>query len=328
MQIASHANAGNDLGAPEVSICIPAYNRPEELRVAIASALAQTVDDLEVIVTDDSDGCQDLIAEFGDVRLRYYSNQERLGMAANWQRAISLARGRYVGLLMDDDRLLPTFLERCLPAFAADQRVGVVFSNHLFDNGASVELRPSLIAGGTYENFLPVLLQHKPVAICAALMRHAVWDEILPVPAIQTADMALHIKAAEAGWAFHYVDEPLMVYRIGHSQLSGMLQFREHEVELWRQFEFPAGSAEEAARRLLFAEALLSSAAGQMQRGDFKRAKALAREAGAVGARQSGLSRRSRFVSLISRNQPAMRFAALGFRLGHRLRPSRAVAVG
>jgi GT2 family glycosyltransferase len=320
MRNAPNANAGTDKGAPEVSICIPAYNRPEELRTSVASALEQTSADLEVIVTDDSDGDQNLGAEFDDERLRYFSNPQRLGMAANWQRAISLARGRYVGLLMDDDRLLPTFLERCLPAFAQYPKVGVVFSNHLFDDGAHVTRRPSLIAGGTYENFLPVLLQHKPVAICAALMRREVWEEILPVPEIQTADMALHIKAAEAGWAFSYIDEPLMVYRIGHSQLSGKLQFREHEVELWRQFEFASGSAEESTRRGLFAEALLSSAAGQMQRGDFDRAKELAAEAGEVGVRPSQLSWRSRWVALIARSRATMRFAAWGFRLTHGLR--------
>lgn len=320
MRNAPNANAGTDKGAPEVSICIPAYNRPEELRTSVASALEQTWTDLEVVVTDDSDTDQNLGAEFDDSRLRYYSNPQRLGMAANWQRAISLARGRYIGLLMDDDRLLATFLEHCLPAFAQDPKVGVVFSNHLFDDGSHVTRRPSLIAGGTYENFLPVLLQHKPVAICAALMRREVWEEILPVPEIQTADMALHIKAAEAGWAFSYIDEPLMVYRIGHSQLSGMLQFREHEVELWRQFEFPSGSAEEATRRGLFAEALLSSAAGQMQRGDFARARELAREAGEVGVRSSRLSWRSRWVALIAKSRAAMRFAAWGFRLTHGLR--------
>jgi GT2 family glycosyltransferase len=320
MRNAPNAHAGSDKGAPEVSICIPAYNRPAELRASVASALGQTETDLEVIVTDDSDRDQDLTAEFGDDRLRYYSNPQRLGMAANWQRAISLARGRYIGLLMDDDRLLPTFLEHCLPAFAQDPQVGVVFTNHLFDDGAQVTQRPSLIAGGTYENFLPVLLQHKPVAICAALMRRDVWEEILPVPEIQTADMALHIKAAEAGWAFSYIDEPLMVYRIGHSQLSGQLQFREHEVELWRQFEFATGSAEEATRRCLFAEALLSSAAGQMQRGDFDRAKRLAGEAGRVGVRSSQLSWRSRWVALIAKSQATMRFAAWGFRLTHGLR--------
>jgi GT2 family glycosyltransferase len=326
MPIAPNTNAGADSGAPQVSICIPAYNRPDELRVSVASALAQTAADLEVIVTDDSDHDQNLAAEFDDGRLRYYWNPQRLGMAANWQRAISLARGRYVGLLMDDDRLLPTFLEKSLPAFAEDRKVGVVFTNHLFDDGAQVTRRPSLIADGTYENFLPVLLRHKPVAICAALMRRDVWDEILPVPEIQTADMALHIKAAEAGWAFHYVDEPLMVYRIGHSQLSAKMLFREHEVELWRQFSFAPGSEEEATRRRLFAEALLSSAAGQMQKGDFSRARALAREAGSVEIKTSQLGWRSRVVCLISRNRVAMRFAAWAFRLTSGLRRKPQVA--
>jgi GT2 family glycosyltransferase len=279
------------------------------------------VTDLEVVVTDDSDRREDLTPEFADDRLRYYANSERLGMAANWQRALSLARGRFIGLLMDDDRLLPTFIERCLAAFAADPTIGVVFTNHFFDDGVRFAPRASLIGEGTYQHFLPLLLRYKPVAICATLMRREVWDEVLPVPDMHTADLALHIRAAQSGWAFHYIDEPLMVYRVNHGQLSGQIGFRDHGVALWRLFRFEEGSEEEVQRRHLFAEALLSSAAAHMQRGDFGRAKELAQEAAAVGVRSSSeLTRRARVISAISKSRLAMNCAAKGFNLTRSVR--------
>ncbi len=313
------ATVNKTVETPEVSICVPACNRPEELRAAVASALGQTVTDLEVVVSDDSDRDQDLTAEIDDDRLRYYWNPERLGMAANWERAVSLARGRYIGLLMDDDRLLPPYLERCLAAFEIDDKVGVVFTNHFFDDGKRVTSRESLLREGTYTAFLPTLLRQKPVAICATLMRRNVWNEVLPVPDLHTADMAMHVKAAQAGWPFHYIDEPLMVYRTNHNQLSGDLSFRDHEVALWRQFRFAAGSDEEKLRCALFAEALLSSAAGRMQRGEYEHCEALASEARGLGLPARELSRRARLVALIARSRLAMRSAATAFRSAGRL---------
>ena len=306
--------------APLVSICIPAYARPLELRVAVSSALAQTSGDIEVIVTDDSGRHQDLVSEFSDSRLRYFVNAENLGMAGNWQRCLTLARGRFVGLLMDDDRLLPRFVERCLAVFAAEPSVGVVFTNHFFDDGVRLRARPSPVAGGTYTDFLATLLRHKPVAVCATLMRREVWNEVLPVPDVHTADLAIQIRAAQSDWAFHYIDEPLMVYRVHAGQLSGDLDFRDHGVRLWRMFAFAQGSEEETLRRRLLTEALLSSAAARIQRGDTRGAAELAREAESVGLAAGELTARARITLALARSPLAMRGAAEAFRLLGRLR--------
>jgi len=288
-----------------VSICIPTYNRPVQLREAIASALAQTETDIEVIVTDDAMR-QDLASELSDRRLRYYVNERNLGMAGNWERALSLARGRFVGLLMDDDRLLPTFTERCLDVFAADPVVGAVFTNHYFDDGTRVVARERLLPEGTYPAFLPLIVRYKPVAICATLMRRELWAQVLPLPDIHTADLALQVRAAQAGCVFHYIDEPLMVYRVHENQLSGDPDFRSHAVALWRLFSFDTGSEEELLRRRLLAEALLSCAAAHIRRGEVAAARPLAWEAAGLGVRSSELAWRPRLVAEIAKSGVAM----------------------
>jgi GT2 family glycosyltransferase len=306
--------------APVVSICIPAHSRPRELREAVASVLAQTVSDLEVVVTDDSGRWQDLEREFSDNRLRYVLNPARLGMAGNWQQSLSLARGRFIGLLMDDDILLPTFVERCLSVFAADRTVGVVFTNHFFADGRSVVARDSLLPGGTYTQFLPLLIRHKPVAICATLMRRAVWDDVLPVPDMHTADLAMHMRAAQSGHVFHYIDDPLMVYRVHGGQLSGDARFRHHDLALWRAFRFEDGSEQEALRRQRLAEALLSSAASRMQTGEVALAAELAREASCLGVPANLLTARARVVAVLARSRVAAFAAGQTFRISRRAR--------
>lgn len=102
-----------NLTYPLLSICIPAYNRPEWLRRAIESifltseALQARV---EIVVSDDS-----TIAECGQIShqllsdwqgpWQYQVNSPSLGMAQNWNRCIQMAKGQYVLILHDDDYL-------------------------------------------------------------------------------------------------------------------------------------------------------------------------------------------------------------------------------
>ena len=89
----------------KVSICIPAYNHPELLRRTLESILAQNFEDYEVIITDDSDGgaVNELVSSFDDKRIHYYKNAMQLGSPANWNRAVSLAKGEYVKVIHHDD---------------------------------------------------------------------------------------------------------------------------------------------------------------------------------------------------------------------------------
>ena len=98
---------------PKYSVAIPAYNRSDYLRQALESCLRQTVDDFEVIVSDDcsSEDLGAVVRSFGDPRIVYHRSEVRLGATANHQRAVTLSRGTYAITLNSDDLLLPDCLE-------------------------------------------------------------------------------------------------------------------------------------------------------------------------------------------------------------------------
>ena len=111
----------NDIKSPQFSIVIPTYKRPEYLREAIMSALAQEGcrPDYEVLVVDNEEtdentesGTEALVRTVQDKRLLYYRNSKNLGMCGNWNRCIELARSRWVVFLHDDDLLLKDCLYR------------------------------------------------------------------------------------------------------------------------------------------------------------------------------------------------------------------------
>jgi len=116
--------------APDVSICIPAYNTARWIVRAVESALSQTYRSLEVVVVDDAstDGTLERVRELHDPRIRLYSNLRNLGHSGNWNRSLTLARGRYIKFLCADDVLYPDCLEAMVPLFTAHPRIGLVFS--------------------------------------------------------------------------------------------------------------------------------------------------------------------------------------------------------
>lgn len=103
---------------PEVSFVLPAYKR-KYLKEAIASILAQTYRDFELVVVDDCspEGLKEIVEEFHDERLSYYCNEKNIGgkdLVAAWTHAMAYARGEWCVLASDDDVYLPEYLEEMI----------------------------------------------------------------------------------------------------------------------------------------------------------------------------------------------------------------------
>lgn len=103
---------------PKFSIIVPTYKRSSLLEQAIDSALNQSVDfKYEIIVVDNDPGrnCTTenlILKKYSDEpALAYYKNAENLGMFGNWNRGVELSRANWIGMLHDDDMLLPNYLE-------------------------------------------------------------------------------------------------------------------------------------------------------------------------------------------------------------------------
>lgn len=126
------------MNSPLVSICIPTYNRPSLLKSAILSCLNQAFHDFEIIITDNSDNEDSgrLVQNIADPRIRYFKNETNIGAHGNSARALSLANGKYVKWLMDDDLIKPQFLTLA----GASQSRGLVGSHGNRGNPAPFSL--------------------------------------------------------------------------------------------------------------------------------------------------------------------------------------------
>lgn len=96
------------------SITIPAY-KAAFLHECIASILAQTYPDFELIIVNDAspEDLDAVVNQFTDSRIRYYKNEKNCGMVDvvdNWNICLSYAKGDYIICMGDDDLLAPTCL--------------------------------------------------------------------------------------------------------------------------------------------------------------------------------------------------------------------------
>jgi glycosyltransferase involved in cell wall biosynthesis len=104
-----------DRKAPAISIVIPLFNKGSEVRRAVVSVLAQTVQDFEVIVIDDgsSDDGPDIVRAVDDPRVMVVT-QENEGVSSARNRGIAEAKASLIAFLDADDEWMPDFLETIL----------------------------------------------------------------------------------------------------------------------------------------------------------------------------------------------------------------------
>jgi glycosyltransferase involved in cell wall biosynthesis len=114
-----------------VSVGIPTYNRPKELRKALECITAQTYTNLEIIVSDNcSPGkeTEEVVQEFikKDRRVSYYRQQENHGPVFNMNFVLERSNGVYFMWAADDDRFEKNFIEVCFDQFISESDVVAV----------------------------------------------------------------------------------------------------------------------------------------------------------------------------------------------------------
>lgn len=226
-----------------MSVCVPVYRSEPWIGAAIESVLEQTYDDFEIVVTDNQspDGTVGVVRGFDDPRLRLHVNEGNLGPVANHNRAIQHATGSLIKVLHADDRLLPTCLERMVAALDAHPRAGFVFAPRRIelepDSPPALTWFMQRISGlhwgferlgpindgrRLFEQYLRAGFPWNWVGEQTAVMiRRECFERLglFNVRIWQAADMEMWSRTMLA-YDVAFVDEPLVVYRFGHDNLT------------------------------------------------------------------------------------------------------------
>ena len=99
---------------PLVSVILPTYNRANLLPYAIQSILNQTYQNFELIIINDasSDNTSTILNQYKDKRIHIITNNINQGIVHNRNLGLSLAKGKYIAWMDDDDISKPNRLEK------------------------------------------------------------------------------------------------------------------------------------------------------------------------------------------------------------------------
>ena len=95
---------------PKVSVLMPIYKtNPLYLEEALQSVLNQTFSDFEFLILDDcpKDDREEVIRSLKDARIKYFKNEENLGITPSRNKLIDLAQGEYLAIMDHDDVAFP-----------------------------------------------------------------------------------------------------------------------------------------------------------------------------------------------------------------------------
>ncbi|MFN6485382.1 MULTISPECIES: CHAT domain-containing protein [unclassified Nostoc] len=205
--------------SPLISIVIVNYNRESYLQEAIASVLAQTWQDFELLIWDDgsTDGSVAIANNYAqqDGRVRVVQAHHQ-GVAAACKAAIAQTSGRYIGIVDSDDILAPTALAQTATVLNRHPETGFVYTDYLnideegkvlsYGHRCDIPYSPE----GLLVNFMTFHFR---------LMRRSVYDRVGGVNASFTGsayDYDLCLRLSETAQV-RRVQQPLYLYR-NHSQ--------------------------------------------------------------------------------------------------------------
>ena len=120
---------------PLISIAVPAYQTPVEfLKQMIESLISQTYPEWELCIAKaipDNEEMQRVLADYSakDSRVRFCNLKENLGIAENTNRAFSMAKGEFMGLLDHDDLLAPNALYEIVQALQDHPQADALYTD-------------------------------------------------------------------------------------------------------------------------------------------------------------------------------------------------------
>ncbi len=123
-----------------LSICIPSYNRPDQLG-RLLSSVECCPDRVEIVVCEDVAPKRAQVRETVEAfrartayRVVYRENEANLGYDGNFRRLIETASGTFVLFMGDDDRFCVGALDAYLDFLEENQDVGYVLRSYLMEH--------------------------------------------------------------------------------------------------------------------------------------------------------------------------------------------------
>jgi glycosyltransferase involved in cell wall biosynthesis len=196
---------------PRVTIAVPCFNHGRFLDEAVDSILAQTYQDLEIVVVDDGSTDPEtkaLLDRYDRPKTRVL-REKNGGPSAARNRAIEAGSGEYVMPLDADDRIAPTYVEKAVRLLDEDPRLGIVYclAEYFGERTGPSEYVPFEMSRMLRENMISN----------TAMFRRSDWAAVggyCEAMRIGWEDWEFWLSLVERGCGVHRIPETMYGYRI------------------------------------------------------------------------------------------------------------------
>ncbi len=200
------------------------WNNAPYIVQSVDSILQQSFQDFEFIIMDDrgSDNTVELIEAYDDPRITLHHNPKNMGISASLNRALELAKGRYIAIMDGDDIALPEKLSQQIAFMDAHPEIGILGTSayHIDANNRLYDVQKQQLRDEAvrYHSLIAPAFYHPSCMYRAAIIKehnlrydatykssldHHFWCQLLQ-----------HCTAAN-------LEAPLLCYRI-HQQSSSI----------------------------------------------------------------------------------------------------------
>lgn len=209
---------------PLVSMLLITYRQPDTIGAAVAGALAQTYQPLEIIASDDASGdatwtnlCAAVEGYGGPHRVRLNRNEANLGIGAHLSALAQMAQGELLVVAAGDDVSLPQRCERLVQAWLAQGRRPDLLASALADIDDSGRVHGEIVPDElqSYTSLAQWATRPPFVVGAAQAWTKRLFDRFGPLPPGTVAeDLVMVFRAIGSGGALT-LREPLVQYRRG-----------------------------------------------------------------------------------------------------------------
>ncbi len=204
-----------------VSIILPSYNTEKYIADAIESVLSQTYNNWEMIIVDDgsTDNSIQIIDEYvrRDKRIRLIKSDKNCGLPSARNKAIKVAKGRYIAFLDSDDMWLPEKLEKQINFMKANRAVLTFTAYRKIDeNGNIISKVLNVPETVTYEQLLRTCV----IGVLTAIYDTRILGKLYMNLINQSEDYCLWLKILKMGHVAHGLNRCLALYRIRKKRMS------------------------------------------------------------------------------------------------------------
>lgn len=217
--------------SPEVSIIIPVYNQ-YNLTINCLMSIAKNVNaDYEIIVVDDYSKDKTRFLEKTICGLKVIHNDTNMGYLKNCNKAVKMAKGKYVYLLNNDTQMIGDAISPLVEYMNKNDRVGaagsklITYSGKLQEAGCIIDKKGKTIPIGKGNN--PLEAEYniiKKVDYCSGaslMIRKELWDaingfdEVYGMGYYEETDLCMQIK--KKGYEVVYIPQSEVVHFVSKS---------------------------------------------------------------------------------------------------------------